>query len=197
MSLAGITQHCKIMYSQSVQAQAGFSSQWLRFSVSLRQRAVAGLGISQSHLKKQEEPSSHTAQPSPGNSAPPAPWLGSSPHPKMRSYTACIHQAGEWLNPYKNLIKEGMNGTWSFLQGAAHLAWDHCTEMELTVLKPWSTFPQGISQTEGSGRREPAEVSCCSSGIWEQLPQCISYHLRLGFMVENPPWFRLAVDYFW
>lgn len=50
MSLAGITQHCKIMYSQSIQAQTGFSRQWLWFSQSLRKQATVRLGISQSHL---------------------------------------------------------------------------------------------------------------------------------------------------
>lgn len=35
MSLAGITQHCKRMYSQSVQAQADVSRQCLQFAQSL------------------------------------------------------------------------------------------------------------------------------------------------------------------
>lgn len=54
MSLAGITQHCKIMYSQSVQAQAGSAGDdYGSFGLSW-QTAAAGLGVCQSHLGDSE-----------------------------------------------------------------------------------------------------------------------------------------------
>lgn len=49
MSLAGITQHCKIVYSQSGQALAGSAGND-HGSWSLRKWRAVGLGISQSHL---------------------------------------------------------------------------------------------------------------------------------------------------
>ena len=77
MSLAGITQHCKIMYSQSVQAQAGFSRQWLWFFRSL----LANGSCRIRRLPKpprREQDGQRVTQRRPGNSAPPAlllrPW---------------------------------------------------------------------------------------------------------------------------
>lgn len=49
MSLAGITQHCKIVYSQSGQA-LGDSAGNDHGSWSLRKWGAVGLGVSQSHL---------------------------------------------------------------------------------------------------------------------------------------------------
>lgn len=49
MSLAGITQHCKITYSQSGQALADSAGND-HGSWSLRKWGAVGLGISQSHL---------------------------------------------------------------------------------------------------------------------------------------------------
>lgn len=49
MSLAGITQHCKIVYSQSGQALADSAGND-HGSWSLRKWGAVGLGISQSHL---------------------------------------------------------------------------------------------------------------------------------------------------
>lgn len=52
-------------------------------SVSLRKRAVVGLGISQSHLEENKM-SKPIIEQSPGNSAPPAPLLGSGLQPNTR-----------------------------------------------------------------------------------------------------------------
>lgn len=51
MSLAGITQHCKIVYSQSGQALADSAGND-HGSWSLRKWGAVGLGISQSHLEE-------------------------------------------------------------------------------------------------------------------------------------------------
>ena len=54
MSLAGITQHCKIVYSQSGQALAGSAGND-HGSWSLRKWRAVGLGISQSHLEDSKQ----------------------------------------------------------------------------------------------------------------------------------------------
>lgn len=56
MSLAGVTQHCKIVYSQSGQALAGSAGND-HGSWSLRKWRAVGLGIIQSHLEDSKQTS--------------------------------------------------------------------------------------------------------------------------------------------
>lgn len=61
MSLAEITQHCKIVYSQSGQALAGSAGNDHDSSWSLRKWRTVGLGISQSHLEDSKQTSQQGA----------------------------------------------------------------------------------------------------------------------------------------
>lgn len=71
-------------------------------SVSLRKRAVVGLGISQSHLEENKM-SNPVTQQSPGNTAPPAPSLGSGLQPNTRELNG-MHLSGREIT--KSLRKK-------------------------------------------------------------------------------------------
>lgn len=62
MSLAGITQHCKIVYSQSGQALADSAGND-HGSWSLRKWGAVGLGVSQSHLEESKQTTESTREP--------------------------------------------------------------------------------------------------------------------------------------